>query len=131
MVEVMKTRIAHRRRILGERQRVHPAGGVAPDLVGGFHQFRDVVGRKLKLRAQKFCEVAVLGRMELAVGVLLEKVGASSLSFRILGDGVDGTRYFEGKLVSVFIDFQTRRPIPIPDGIRARAAAYAALHDAE
>lgn len=69
--------------------------------------------------------------LELAVGVLLEKVGGTSLCFRILGDGLDGTRYFEGKLVSVFIDFATRRPIPIPAALRARAEAYAARHGAE
>ena len=69
--------------------------------------------------------------LELAISVLLEKVGSTSLCFRILGDGVDGTRHFEGRLVSVFIDFATRRPIPIPDELRGRAEAYAAVHGVE
>ena len=64
----------------------------------------------------------------LNVSVLLEKLGGSSLSFRVLGDGADGTRYFEGKLVSVTIDFATRRSVPIPPDLRARAEAYAAAH---
>lgn len=69
--------------------------------------------------------------LDLAIAVLLEAVGSTSLSFRILGDGVDGVRYFEGRLVSVFIDFATRRPIPIPAGVRGRAEAYAGRHGAE
>lgn len=67
----------------------------------------------------------------LKVGVLLEKIGGSSLSFRILGDGADGVRYFEGRLVSVTMDFTTRRSMPIPADLRARAEAYAAIHGAE
>lgn len=64
----------------------------------------------------------------LDVAVLLEKVGGSSLSFRVLGDDADGTRYFEGKLVSVVIDFTTRRSMPIPAALRARAESYADAH---
>ena len=63
----------------------------------------------------------------LNVSVLLDAVGGSSLAFRIVGDDAGGTRYFEGKLVSVVIDFTTRRPVPIPAALRARAEAYAAL----
>ena len=43
------------------------------------------------------------------VAVLLDKVGGSSLAFRIVGDDAAGTRYFEGKLISVLTDFATRR----------------------
>ncbi len=63
--------------------------------------------------------------LEMNVSVLLEKVGGSSLAFRVVGDDALGTCYFEGKLVSVVIDFATRRPIPIPAALRARAEAYA------
>ena len=47
---------------------------------------------------------------------------------RPLRSHADGTRYFEGKLVSVTIDFATRRSVPIPPDLRARAEAYAAAH---
>ncbi|WP_109120067.1 thioesterase family protein [Azospirillum sp. TSO22-1] len=69
--------------------------------------------------------------LRLNVSVLLEKLGGSSLGFRVLGDGEDGTRYFEGKLVSVTTDFATRRSIPIPAELRSRAEAYAAVHSAD
>jgi 4-hydroxybenzoyl-CoA thioesterase len=64
----------------------------------------------------------------LNVAVLLDKVGGSSLAFRIVGDDAAGTRYFEGKLISVVTDFATRRPVPIPPALRARAEAYAGAH---
>jgi len=62
--------------------------------------------------------------LQLRVAVLLEKIGGSSLTFRIVGEDAAGTRYFEGKLVSVMTDFKARRSVPIPDEVRARAEAY-------
>ncbi|HYG84959.1 MAG TPA: thioesterase family protein [Azospirillum sp.] len=63
----------------------------------------------------------------LHVAVLVETVGRSSLTFRIVGDDDAGTRYFEGKLISVITDFRERRSVPIPDAVRKRAEAYRRL----
>lgn len=64
----------------------------------------------------------------LGVAVLVDKVGGSSLTFRVVGSDAAGTVYFEGKLVSVVIDFNERRPMPIPDALRERAEAYSRLY---
>ncbi len=58
------------------------------------------------------------------VCVLLEKVGTSSLTFRLLGKDADGELYFDAKIVSVFTDFTAGRSETIPDAVRERAEAY-------
>lgn len=64
--------------------------------------------------------------LRIALTVELERIGRSSLSFRIVGDDDDGQRYFEGRLVSCLTDLKAGRPVPIPDTIRSRAEAYQA-----
>lgn len=58
--------------------------------------------------------------------VLVEKVGASSLTFRVVVEDADGARYIGARFVSVIMDFGTGRAMPMPEELRQRALAYAA-----
>ena len=72
------------------------------------------------------CALPIWPDLRIALTVELERIGRSSLSFRIVGDDDDGQRYFEGRLVSCLTDLKAGRPVPIPDTIRSRAEAYQA-----
>lgn len=50
----------------------------------------------------------------------VREVGTSSISLRIVFRGPDGVDRVHGHVVLVLIDLEKKRPIPIPDDIRAR-----------
>ena len=54
----------------------------------------------------------------LEVGLRAGRVGTSSVTWE-LGILREGELLAEGRFVHVFVDDETRRPVPIPDGIRA------------
>ena len=54
----------------------------------------------------------------LEVGLRAGRVGTSSVTWE-LGILREGELLAEGRFVHVFVDHVTRRPVPIPDGIRA------------
>jgi len=61
---------------------------------------------------------------ELAVTVLVQALGRSSLTFRILGARADGTPSFSGTFTVVFVDGAAMRSIPIPEPIAERIREY-------
>ncbi|MCI2807056.1 acyl-CoA thioesterase [Eoetvoesiella caeni] len=61
---------------------------------------------------------------ELAVTVLVQKHGRSSLSFRVLGECSNGILSFIGTFTLVFVDAAALRSIPIPAQISARIKEY-------
>jgi acyl-CoA thioester hydrolase len=53
-------------------------------------------------------------------GLAIERVGTSSVTYRIaLFRGDDDRPCATGRFVHVYVDRNTRRPVPIPDRIRA------------
>jgi 4-hydroxybenzoyl-CoA thioesterase len=60
----------------------------------------------------------------LSATLLVLNLGRTSVSVEILLQGADGIDRVRGKVVLVLIDRQVRRPIPIPDEIRARISAF-------
>lgn len=54
----------------------------------------------------------------LEVGLRAGRLGTSSVTWE-LGILRDGELVAEGRFVHVFVDDATRRPVPVPDGIRA------------
>jgi acyl-CoA thioester hydrolase len=61
-------------------------------------------------------------------GLALARLGSSSVEYRI---GIfrqgDTSCAAEGRFVHVYVDRQTRRPVPVPDAVRAALAAELAL----
>lgn len=62
--------------------------------------------------------------LELAIAVRIERLGASSLTFLIDGDGPEGAAHFRAKYVVCITDSQAGKAIPIPAALRERAEAY-------
>lgn len=52
-------------------------------------------------------------------GLSLEKLGNSSVVYRLALFGADETPAALGRFVHVYVDRATRRPVPVPDPIRA------------
>lgn len=56
-------------------------------------------------------------------GLAIERLGTSSITYRIaLFRGDDEQPCATGRFVHVYVDRETRRPVPIPDSIRAVVA---------
>ena len=62
--------------------------------------------------------------LELAVRVLIERLGQSSITFRIEGFDRDGAAYFKAKYVTCITDFVAAKAVSIPPDLRQRAEAY-------
>ncbi|QDL90341.1 acyl-CoA thioesterase [Paroceanicella profunda] len=63
----------------------------------------------------------------LVAGLGMERVGSSSLTFRIgLFAPDEDLAAAEGRFTHVYVDPATRRPVPLPDGLRAAAEALRA-----
>lgn len=67
---------------------------------------------------------------KLRVGIAVAKVGATSVTyhpaiFRVEDDGWS-TLCAHGEFVHVYVDPETRRPVPVPDQVRAALATAAA-----
>jgi 4-hydroxybenzoyl-CoA thioesterase len=66
-----------------------------------------------------FMSAAAVGEV-LTVAVTVEKLGRSSLVFRVQGDGKEDRRAcWVGLFTCVFVDTSTRQPIAIQDGYRS------------
>jgi len=59
-------------------------------------------------------------------GVRVARLGRSSVTYALALFGEDDRLLAEGGFVHVFVDRETRRPTPIPDGLRAALSALAA-----
>ncbi len=62
----------------------------------------------------------------LSVTVLVQALGRSSLTFRILGAQADGTPSFSGTFTVVFVDGASMRSIPVPEPLAERIREYQA-----
>jgi 4-hydroxybenzoyl-CoA thioesterase len=70
-----------------------------------------------------FFAPCVLGEV-LAASLIVRRVGTSSIGLEIELRGPDGSERVLGNTVLVLIDAKSRRPVPIPDDIRSRIAAF-------
>jgi acyl-CoA thioester hydrolase len=52
-------------------------------------------------------------------GIALEKLGTSSVVYQLALFGADETPAATGRFVHVYVDRDTRRPVPVPEVIRA------------
>ncbi|MGQ0663273.1 MAG: acyl-CoA thioesterase [Pseudomonadota bacterium] len=66
----------------------------------------------------------LLAGQEFDVQVTLEKIGATSLAYRVEGAAPDGTALFRLKMVAATIDHSTLKSAPLPDDIRTALAPY-------
>lgn len=55
-------------------------------------------------------------------GIALEKLGSSSVVYRLALFGKDGFPAAVGRFVHVYVDRETRRPVPVPPEIRTALA---------
>jgi len=62
---------------------------------------------------------------ELEIAVYLVKLGRSSFELNFIGTA-DGELRFRARSVQVMVTFESARPIPLPDDIRAAMEAYMA-----
>jgi 4-hydroxybenzoyl-CoA thioesterase len=62
--------------------------------------------------------------LELTVAVRIERLGASSITFLMDGDGPDGAAHFRAKYVVCITDFTAAKAMAIPAALRERAEAY-------
>lgn len=60
----------------------------------------------------------------LALTVIVEKMGTSSITYAIAGHGPDGTLRFSGKLVGAVITVEPFRAVPVPDAWRKSIENY-------
>ena len=58
--------------------------------------------------------------------VLLEGIGHSSHSLRVIAHNQDGEHCFDGTLTFAAVDFATAKSVPMPDELKQRFAAYMA-----
>ncbi len=64
--------------------------------------------------------------LEMAVTLRINKLGDTSISFRLEGEDDRGTIYFRAKYVSCIIDFAQDQAIKIPADWRSKMQAYMA-----
>jgi acyl-CoA thioesterase FadM len=56
--------------------------------------------------------------------VFVERVGRTSLSFRVEGTRSDGVESFRAHLTTVFVEHTTNKPVRIPEDLRGPIEAY-------
>jgi 4-hydroxybenzoyl-CoA thioesterase len=61
---------------------------------------------------------------EVEVTLAVERLGASSITYRIEGAGPDGQAAFRVTLVSAMVDLDTGKPTPVPEAMRERVRPY-------
>ena len=61
----------------------------------------------------------------ITAGLALEKLGTSSVVYRLALFGAGEEPAAVGRFVHVYVDRDTRRPVPVPDEIRAALAGLA------
>ena len=79
-----------------------------------------LAGERIAVCVSSSCEFKASAAFPepLEVGLRAGRLGTSSVTWE-LGILRDGELLAEGRFVHVFVDDATRRPVPIPDGIRA------------
>lgn len=91
--------------------------------------YADMLGRRRQglpaVHAE--CDFRRPSRMgdRLTLGLLLDRIGTSSLHLTLPGFGPEGLR-LRGRLVLAVTSFETHRAVPIPPELRARLARYRA-----
>jgi 4-hydroxybenzoyl-CoA thioesterase len=82
-------------------------------------------GRRMGLPAARL-EVDFLASSRvgdiLSASLAVRSIGASSLTLDIVFRGPDGADRVRGSLVLVLVDAESKRPVPIPDDVRANMA---------
>jgi 4-hydroxybenzoyl-CoA thioesterase len=61
---------------------------------------------------------------EVVLTLRVERLGGSSITYGIEAVGSDGTAFFRVRQISCAISLDPVKPIPIPENLRARIAAY-------
>lgn len=71
------------------------------------------------------CDFKIPSRMgeHLNLTLLLERTGRSSLSFVIVGH-LDGLERWRARIVTAMMSLATKKPMQLPDDLRARSTAY-------
>lgn len=64
-------------------------------------------------------------------GIALEKLGTSSVVYHLALFGAGESPAAVGRFVHVYVDRDSRRPVPVPAGIRAALAALGPLPDGD
>ncbi len=64
---------------------------------------------------------------ELICTVLIEKVGRSSFTYKVLGKRSDGIESFSASITAVWINCDTFKPVSIPPEYRDKIEAYAGI----
>jgi len=59
----------------------------------------------------------------ITAGLAVERLGNSSITYRLALFGADETPAAVGRFVHVYVDRETRRPVPVPDPVRVAVAA--------
>ncbi len=68
---------------------------------------------------------------EINMTVLVERIGRSSHSLRVVARNQDGVHCFDGTVTFAAVDPATAKSVPMPDEIRERFAAYKAACEGE
>jgi len=90
---------------------------------GGLDPAGDVIGLCVASSCEFRASASFPEALEVAIGVA--KVGRTSLTWdlHILRAGDDAEPIAVGRFTHVFVDDATRRPVPVPDALRAAVAA--------
>jgi acyl-CoA thioesterase FadM len=67
---------------------------------------------------------------EINMTVLLERIGRSSHSLKIVARNQDGVHCFDGTLIMAAVDPATAKSVPMPDELKQKMIAYKAACDA-
>ncbi len=59
----------------------------------------------------------------ITAGLAVEKLGSSSITYRLALFGAGDSPAAVGRFVHVYVDKTSRRPVPVPDAIRSAVAA--------
>ena len=59
----------------------------------------------------------------ITAGLRVERLGNSSIAYALALFGADEAPAAVGRFVHVYVDRETRRPVPVPDAVRAAVAA--------
>jgi acyl-CoA thioester hydrolase len=58
----------------------------------------------------------------ISAGLAVERLGSTSISYRLALFGTPEQPAAVGRFVHVYVDRESRRPVPVPDAVRAAAA---------
>jgi acyl-CoA thioester hydrolase len=87
------------------------------DATGTDIRTRPAVGLVVETSCRYFAELHFPGTVTAGVG--LERLGTTSVTYRLALFGADEGPAAVGRFVHVYVDRSTRRPVPVPDEVRA------------